>query len=610
MTQPTVRTFRILVVDDEVEVYTVVCENLAKFGTEVSVDFASNADQASERLAARLYDLVLLDLYGKDDLLIGPEVCRRIDGMGLSTRVLLMTRFRLADDAKILLELTNSSSAWRLAGFLDKNDNLGATLELKIGEVVKDFTHRQASVEGLPELAAEIARQRYRYKAAGGRIALRKAREEISSEVDRLLRGLFVDLPGGLRRTSRVAISLAPMERRGLSAAVVVNATVGVDFAALPSPVMGHRTVLKIGPKSDIFDEAARFLEYVRYGVELMQRVELLAVTGADALGGLVYSFAGGTYDHDLISLDEILVEDLRSGDLDASTKVLESLFANKSWYATSCAPMDVGEYFNKNYRTNLKRSCDEGEKQLRELGKTWVDWPKIEKPDGGPRGVGVSLLTPEGDQLPLPDESVLGWGRLAYRSPACLVHGDMHGGNVMLECSPTGSGEGGPPRREYLRTCLIDFRNSGPGPRCTDAVCLESSIRLADAAVINQRIELGSDGPSASLQAEIASDMGRKFSEEKALYRAIFLGDGEVPDSDWARLCASVLEGLRGCFGDVPLREYLATSLRYTLRGLGFRLDPIARLRMTTWLAAQYSVATELNTGEVAQRRRRVDGG
>jgi hypothetical protein len=120
----------------------------------------------------------------------------------------------------------------------------------------------------------------------------------------------------------------------------------------------------------------------------------------------------------------------------------------------------------------------------------------------------------------------------------------------------------------------------------------------------------MASDSPAASDQSEIANDMARRFSEERALYRAVFLGEGEVPESDWARLCAVVLEGLRGCFGEVPLQEYLATSVRYTLRGLGFRLDAIARLRMTTWLAAQYSLATELSTTGTLSRRRRAGGG
>jgi hypothetical protein len=172
-----------------------------------------------------------------------------------------------------------------------------------------------------------------------------------------------------------------------------------------------------------------------------------------------------------------------------------------------------------------------------------------------------------------------------------------MHGGNVMLECSP--SSTDGATAREYFRTCLIDFRNSGPGPRCIDAISLESSIRLAHAAVMSSRIDLGDRAPSSQVQGEIADEMARQFDEEKSLYRSIFLGEGTVPSSNWAQLCATVLDGLKTCFGEIPMREYLAASVRYTLRGLGFRLDPIARLRMTAWLAAQYSLATEMGAVE-----------
>jgi hypothetical protein len=52
----------------------------------------------------------------------------------------------------------------------------------------------------------------------------------------------------------------------------------------------------------------------------------------------------------------------------------------------------------------------------------------------------------------------------------------------------------------------------------------------------------------------------------------------------------------VRNCFDDVTLREYLTTSVRYTLRSLGFRLPDVARLRLLAWLAAQYQLATDLS--------------
>jgi hypothetical protein len=387
------------------------------------------------------------------------------------------------------------------------------------------------------------------------------------------------------------------MDRRGLSAAVVANAKVMIRFADIDHAVGGHTTVLKLGPKDEILEEAARFSEYVRFGVELKQRVELLGVAGADALGGLVYSFAGGLYGKELLPLDEVLVHDLDLADLTWSTTVLESLFATTDWYSVSADPEDVSDYFRRNYSTNLPRSSAEGDKYLLALGRKYVETgPWVERLEEATHSC-LKVTTSTGSSLVIPDASVLGWGRLLYKAPACLVHGDMHGGNVLLEASvERRGGSGALLVGENFRTCLIDFRNSGPGPRCIDAVCLESTIRLADAeSAIDDYAARGAGKSSAALPAEIANQMVDRFEHEKALYRAIFLGQGAIPDANWAKLCEPVLRGLRSVFEGVSLREYLATSVRYTIRSLGFPLSDVARYRMVAWLGAQYELTMEL---------------
>ncbi|MEV6489771.1 response regulator [Actinoplanes sp. NPDC051633] len=595
MTQPApINAFRILLVDDEDEVLNVVRRSLSEFGEDVVIDYAQDAAAADQLLSDRFYDLALLDVYGKKDVLVGNQVYRRIDAADLSTRVMMMTRWQLKQEALRLLALTGSNSAWRLSGFLDKTRNFGPTITKRVGELIRRFTASRADVSGLDQLATDILRQRYRYRDADKNINLRKPKVEIATEVDRLMRKLYVDLPAASKRVSRVQVEISPMGRRGLSAAVVVNAHVRVTFETIATTASGHRTVLKVGPKRDIFDEAARFHEYVRYGIELSHRVELLGVTGADALGGLIYSFAGGSYNLDLLALDEVFVDELTSGDLEVSSEALRSLFASRDWYGTPCGYVDVGEYFETNFRTDLPRSCDEGERQLAELSETWTQWPRIVRADGS-KGVAALLEGPDGTKLAVPDQSVLGWGWLADQVPGCLVHGDMHGGNVMLECSRESSGtrEG---KWHYHRSCLIDFRNAGPGPRCIDAVCLESSIRLAEAEVMSKTVLRAGSPPSADEQRELAQRMTEHFEEELALYRAVFLGEGDVPGSAWAGQCALVLRSMRDCFDDVALREYLTTSVRYTLRSLGFRLPDVARLRLLAWLAGQYQLAIDLS--------------
>jgi len=599
MSLPPTSVFRILVVDNEKSIHEIVRDNLSKYQDVVRIDFAQDANEASQLLSQSLYDLAILDLYGEDDLQIGTEVIRRIDAADLSTRVLLMTMFELKQDARRLLQLTGSPSAWRLAGFIDKQVQFASALKVQVGrQIVEQFLKREASILGLESVVTRIKKQRGRYRSESGDIILRSNREDIATEVDRLLRKLYVELPGGANRDSHVSITLEPMERHGLSAAVVANATVEVRFSDLNRNVGGHKTVLKVGPKGDIFDEAARFHEYVRYGVELAQRVELLAVAGVDALGGLVYSFAGGLYNNDLLPLDKVLVEDLESGNLSLSTTVLSSLFSTTNWYSVSADPQGISDYFDRNYRTDLRRSSTQGEKYLLASGKArketgpWVE--KIEETTSSC----LNITTTTGSDLIIPDASVLGWGVLLYNAPACLVHGDMHGGNVLLECSLVPDGDDGAAVRKHHRTCLIDFRNAGPGPRCIDAVCLESSIRLADAESTSRRHVGEEDYQEGLAPTRLVNEMVDRFESEKALYRAVFLGEGSVPEMPWANLSAVILRGLMQAFTGISLREYLATSVRYTIRSLGFPLGDLARYRVVAWLAAQHALAKELEDG------------
>jgi CheY-like chemotaxis protein len=592
-------TFRILVVDDEKKIESIVRENLVQYGSQVAVSAASTADEASACLRDQYFDLILLDLYRERDQSgrmirdqFGVEVYRRTDALGLSTRVMFMTRFSLREDTARLLRLMSSESSWRIAGFLDKTANFGAAVKGQVGREIDRFLAHRAAIVGIDTVATQIFKQRYRYKGHDGAISLRKSALEVAAEIDRLLCDLFVSLPGSAARKSQVAVQLTPMERRGLSAAVVVNATVSVTLDGLDTGSTGHQTVLKIGPKVEILEEAARFMEYVRYGVELAQRVELLGVARADALGGLVYSFAGGV-DYDLVSLDEVLVDDLTSGNLVLSTKILRSLFSTRNWYSVTAAPMDLGEYFGNTYRTDLNRSWREGAGHLLDLDGKFEGGLIVRRLEESRDGIGITIQASGGTTVGIPDASVLGWAPLLDNAKSCLVHGDMHGGNVLLETSRDDQAGAGLARRHH-RTCLIDFRNSGPGPRCVDAVCLEASIRLAEAEVLAQSPEHKEGLLGRGNASNVVDEVLTRLEDEKKLYKAVFNGEGEPPDSGWARLCATVLQELISCFEDVSLQEYLATSVRYTIRGLGFPLKDISRIRIVTWLGAQFELARE----------------
>src|SRR4029453_10793281 len=283
------------------------------------------------------------------------------------------------------------------------------------------------------------------------------------------------------------------------------------------------------------------------FGVDVAERVEVLGVARADALGGLVYSFAGSMHNHDLVALDEVMVDDLASGDIALSTEILSSLFHSTNWYSVPSAPMDVGEYFPSNYRTDLNRSWREGTRRLGELDGSGAGGKLAVRRLEAPRDrVGMTIQSPEGMTVGVPDASVLGWGPLLWNAKSCLVHGDMHGGNVLLETSTDGRAPAGTARRHH-RTCLIDFKNSGPGPRCIDAVCLEASIRLAQAELLTRSVESRNGSPRGDHPAP-ADEVLTLVEDEKRLYRWVFCQEGELPDSNWAKFGATGLQGLMAC--------------------------------------------------------------
>jgi CheY-like chemotaxis protein len=598
---PDVGAYRVLVVDDDRELCEAARRQITSIAgpTKIYVDEAFTSRVASNKVRSCYYDLVLLDLY-KERVLAGYEVYRKLNELGCSCDVIFMTRFNLDPSVKTLLQALASGGSTRLVGFIDKRQQAQQSIHSEVAKLYTKFAAAHLNISNLDLASRIISRRRSRYERQGS-FPLRQSLPEIDAEVERLLRQLYVEVPPSLTRATEVSVAIEPMDRRGLSAAVVVNAMVEIGFAGTSDVHGGHKTVLKIGPKLDILEEASRFREFVRYGVELDQRVELLGVAAKDSLGALVYSFAGGVYRRNLASLDDVLVSDLRSNRLDLSRAVLEDLFKSRHWYSVRTSDVDVDRYFVENYRNDLMLSCSQGEDALMGLASELGDRTRIEKVEAQ-RGAEAHFAVSVGaaGTLIIPNSSVLGLGTMYGPLAGCLVHGDMHAGNVMLEISqpePIAQAPGEVPAAGRLdRACLIDFRNAGPGPRSIDAVALESSVRLADGEAVCRSIDLlGESGLSASSRFRVAQQMAGRVQEEIALYRSVFGESNERPLDGWQSLAAEILLGLRSCFPDVTLREYLGTSIRYTLRQLGFEMEPIARVRLLSWLAAQYSLLMDL---------------
>jgi hypothetical protein len=108
----------------------------------------------------------------------------------------------------------------------------------------------------------------------------------------------------------------------------------------------------------------------------------------------------------------------------------------------------------------------------------------------------------------------------------------------------------------------------------------------------------MGDASRRTAVPAELATEMVDRFDAEIALYREVFLDErSDRPKDGWIQLSETVLRGLRQAFPDVTLREYLATSLRYAFRSLGFpQQSELYKYRLAGWLAAQYALAQEMD--------------
>ncbi len=591
-----VGAYRVLVVDDEPQMCEVAQKQISEIAgpTAIYVDKAYTPRVAINKVKEAFYDLIVLDLY-RESVLAGYEVYRKLNELGCSAEVIFMTRFDLDPSVNTLLKALSSEGSARSVGFLDKREPKFGTIRTEVEKRYRKFARAELTIDNIELASRLISRRSKRYQQLS-LFPLREDPSEIEAEVERLLRELYVEVPNGSDRSTDVSVALEPIERRGLSPAVVVNCIVTIGLPGSDQVREGHKTVLKIGPKADIREEASRFREFVRYGVELDQRVELLGVAERDLLGGLVYSFAGGLHHKGLMALDDVLIMDMGSQNESLSRKVFQGLFRSRHWYSVMTDDVDVNRYFEVNYKNSLMKSFAQSEEALFSLADEFIDQVHVEKvaAKAGKESF-FSIKVGNAAPLAIPNSSVLGLGTIYGSVPGRLVHGDMHAGNVMLEVSEDNNAPAD--KRVHLdRACLIDFRNAGPGPRTIDAVALEASVRLADSEVVCRRISPeGEIGLSTSERLIIAEELTGRLAEELELYRVIFYGDGELAAHGWQTEAAEILTGLKSCFKDLVLAEYLSTSIRYTLRQLGFELQPVTRVRLLVWLAAQYSLLQEI---------------
>lgn len=584
--------FTILVVEDEPDTREEYTRQLSH-AFDIKPIGAATQDEAVRLVKSRHFDLAVVDI--ELDLPAGGyEVMRTIAADASSLPVVIVTRhFDPAHVDPLLGAVTEGVPA--VVAVLDKGQGTQRRLKAIIDDRVERWRSSAVTVENAGLVTDLLEKPSRRRRIPGLRVAA-----ETASETDRLFRALFAGTRSPATQNGDQGmgyVRLAPIEREGLSPAVTVDADIGLGADEAGEPVVGNRCVIKVGPREEIAEEAERYRRYVKFGIRLKHRVEMLGHVQGDALGLLCYSFAGGVFGSDVAALDELLRDDER---VDLALATFKTLFNpdSREWYSVNAGLRPLTDHFGEVYQLSFPNCLDRLDRSLQNLAgrfQTEVRYiPPTESTDGSFEIGGVSLTIPE--------RSTFGRGPFVAGVRCCPIHGDMHGGNVLVEIDEGSA-------RDIRRVCLIDYRSVGPGPRCLDAAMLQSSVRLADAerisavridarkvaeSHVDARHEDNRNLTDDELREGLAEAARRTLIEEASLRHAWDLGGDHRSQSEgaaWKTASEYLLRRLRLNFPDLKSREYLATSLACAVRQLKSDLDPIQRVRTLAWASAVYRV-------------------
>lgn len=535
---------RVLLVDNEEKYLRRVLQRQLD-DLPVSVDLATSVNEAIDLLHANYYDFLFVDLEFPENRSGGREILNVAKDLSPSSRKFILTRF-MADHASELLDAGLPSPQDLVVP--GRSRFVDGVLDKAAGNVVRHFVEplalRIASnplrVDGLDSLVQALLAKRDRYPHQ------KRSVEGLTAEVRCLFRGIFAEallVQGG----GAVTTVKTRMMTQGMSSSVVCEAVPVIGTDEETRDLAGNHCVVKIGRRDDILLEVRRYREVVRFGVALNSRVELLETARADDLAAICYSFAGGS-DHSLVSLDDLLV----NGELDTVQKVLTQLFARsaKRWYEVQGASVTLIDYVAIAYGEDVRSYASAGAAALQAIAERpgyrttmWID------------GEARHLKVKGGATLVLPRNEHLGLVQFGDPCASRLLHGDLHGGNILVNRSQV--------------PCMIDYASSGPGPRLVDIALLQCSVRLADA----DRIDRDARAPSARvrLAAEAVDDEATSTS-----------------GAWWRPVANQLAELARENFPDHSLEELDAAQVMMALRLLSkYRLSPTRRIRLLAFIEA-----------------------
>jgi CheY-like chemotaxis protein len=265
---------------------------------------------------------------------------------------------------------------------------------------------------------------------------------------------------------------------------------------------------IKIGERRHIKTEYVRYNRYVRFNMSPVRRVELLGYAMADTLGALCYSFAGER-PREALSLRTLL--DLeRDSALQCLNVLLNPAEEERFWYFVNETDRVAGDGGVKGRLAYGRfELAEEALSKLPEFARQIVEEiRKKEKaevtfsprPDFGNQDPMIQFDDRHG--LLVPDLQVMAINKLQNPYHQCIVHGDLHGENILVSFDRVAGeivGEAARFRVEDKEYCdagrphavRIDFAHTGLGPISHEFAQLEGAVRASKSACTVPSLEV-----------------------------------------------------------------------------------------------------------------------
>ncbi|HEV3386737.1 MAG TPA: phosphotransferase [Gemmata sp.] len=519
--------FTVLLVENQEPAHKICRDNFLKNGP-VRMLYAHTVEEARPLIDKYFIHIALVDINLADDEPSGDNANQEGNDEGNDVLKLLCQhrpicrRYAYTNYPLEVLKQQGMGFEPTAHGVLPKQYNWTEVEFIKKNSQI--WLKHQVRVDGLDEVLAEICRKM-------------EPPHPIRDELDYLISKIFGQ--GEKIATSIESIELKLLDGGRSPSVVVLGQPKDGDGRT------GIWTVIKFSSLRYAAMEHRAYCKYVRFMLPVSSRVELLGYFEADTIGAMCYSFAGGSPQNEIVSLERLIRDE------DEETfKYLRALQSQlcDHWYITDTEPIEQAQYVAKTFKVDEDAVRDKIENFAIKIA------PRI-KAEVSLEGIRFA------DRLLCwPTVADLKHGQIRQR-PKCIIHGDLHAGNVLV-------------RRRTDQTVLIDHQYTGPGPAYLDFAALDASPRLFTKV--------------KQLNTHMIED---QVNHEPKVWDSVWsasLGT-KAPDElpFWARVSFHVVMMARMRFPGLMPKDYAGTCLLWALRVFKVdQLQEVPRVQLFVWIS------------------------